>query len=472
MNVRKIVLLSLALVALIGLGCRKPTKVVVTKGQRVRIEENLLKDKPTPKVVVDALFGENIRLIGMDLSAEQVKPGEPLTITYYWECLKETPGEWKIFGHFELPGGRRMLLDHTPMGELYPISQWKPGDVVRDIQKITVENEAKPGVGTLWVGVFNEEILRTQGSGDRMKLTNKDKVANDGDNRVRAAQVTVIDKSAVSAAAAPKAAAPLKAWLIQAPIVLDGKLDEPVWGKAIETAPFGLYDGKPGNPAAAATAKVLYDDKNVYFGFHVLDKSIENPKAKRDEEVWTADAIEIYLDANADGKDYVELQFSPKNVIFDALFKEHRMPDWKDARKYDMQGLGSAVLVTGTVNQAGDVDTGYDLEVAVPLAAIPGLVLPLQKDATIRVNFFRIDATDGKVNAMYAFAPTGGDFHDLSKAGSLVFAGAPVDEAKPAPHFQPVNMKHMEKLRAIRKAHPPADRVPTPGKAAPASQGK
>ena len=470
MHLRKFVVLFLALALGATVACRKPAKVMVTKDQRARIEENLLKVKPTPKQPIDAMFAENIRLIGIDLFLEQVKPGDPLTITYYWECLKETPGEWKIFGHFELPGGRRMLLDHAPMGELYPIAQWKKGDIIRDIQKVTIDAEAKPGVGNLWVGIFNEEVLRTQGGGDRMKLENKDRVTNDGDNRVRGAQVTVVEKDASATATAtptavappPKANVSLKALQIQTPIVIDGKFDEPIWAKAVETPAFGTFDGKPADPASAATARVLYDDKNLYFAFHVLDKNIENPKKNRDEEVWSADAIEIYLDANADGHDYVELQFSPMNVIFDALFKEHRTPDWKEARKYTMQGLQSAVVTNGTANKPGDDDSFYDVEVAVPLASIPGLTLPLEKGHTLRANFFRIDSANGKVLAMYAYWPTGGDFHDLSKAGQIVFTG-PEEQPVLSGRIPPANLKQFDRLRTLKKARLPSDRMPVSG---------
>jgi hypothetical protein len=404
----------------VGVACRKPAKVVLTKDQRTRIEENLLKTPPTPKVPLGIQFGDGIKLLGVDVAPEHVKPGETLTITWYWECTKATPGEWKVFGHLELPAGKRMILDHTPVGELYPIAQWKAGELIRDVQKIVIEADSKDGPAVLWAGIFNEEIYRERGSGDRMPIVNKDKVTSDGDNRARIAQVTV------TAGAAASKAAVLKAFRTATPPVIDGKLDDEAWKAAAESAPFQKAAGGAADPADATTVRALYDDRNLYIAFHVLDPMIEATFRNRDDELWTQDAVEIYLDPGSDGADYVELQVSPANVVFDAQFKTHRTPDWKEAKAWNLAGLQTAVAVNGTLNDPADKDVGYDVEVLVPFASLAGFdKVPPDVGTTMTVNFFRMDARQGKIAGAFAFSPAGGDFHDLSKAGTLEFAGVP-----------------------------------------------
>jgi uncharacterized lipoprotein NlpE involved in copper resistance len=425
---RKIgLVLAVAAGLALAFACRKPAKTILTKDQRTRIEGSLLKQAPTPKSAVNAQFGEGVKLIGLDIAPERAKAGDPVTITWYWECTKETPGDWKVFGHLELPGGKRMILDHTPVGELYPIGQWKPGEIVKDEQKVVIDAEAKVGTATLWAGIFSEEIYRERGSGDRMPIKNKDKVANDGDNRAKVLTFGV-DAGAASAA---KPAPTLKAARTAGAIAIDGKADEADWANAAP-ATLGMADGRPADAASLTTVKALFDDQNVYFAFKVLDGAIEATFKNRDDELWTQDAVEIYLDANADGVDYVELQVSPANVVFDALFKTHRTPDWKEARSFTLDGMKTAVTVRGTLNQAGDADTGYDVEVAIPFASIPGFKpVPPAEGASIRVNFFRMDARDGKIVGAQAFSPAGGDFHDMARAGKLEL-GAPKAAAAPA----------------------------------------
>ncbi|NOZ00696.1 MAG: hypothetical protein GXP54_02245 [Deltaproteobacteria bacterium] len=419
-------------------GCRKPAKLILTKDQRVRIQENILKKAPKPKNALNADFDDKIRLIGVDLSKDRIRAGETLTITYYWECLKPVPGEWKVFVHLELPEGKRMILDHNPMGELYPIRIWKKGEIIRDIQRVAVDATSKSGLATLWVGLFNEAVYREQGGGDRMKLKNADKVPNDGSNRVRAARFQVIGKGAKTSGSGPV----LKALKAKGAFNLDGRLNEPDWNAAMPSPPFQSASGGKANPGETTAVMASYDDDNLYIAFHVDDKSIENPRKKRDDELWKGDAVEVYLDAGADGKDYLEIQVSPANVVFDALFKSHRNPDWKEAAAYTVDGMKTAVTVNGTLNKAGDEDSSYVVEMAIPFKSIPGLKGGFPKaGSTIRANFFRIEARDGKVASAQAFSPAGGDFHDLNKAGVLKFMGtaaslvrraAPVKTATPA----------------------------------------
>ena len=418
MSYRKGVVLAVALAVVVAVAvspaCRKPAKVLLTKDQQARIGENLVKEAPTPKFKSGANFGDNIRLVGIDVAPDQVRVGQEMTITYFWECLRPTAGDWKVFGHLELPGGKRMILDHVPVGELYPVSQWKQGEIIRDVQKVTVDPESKSGSAVLWAGLFSEEIYRERGTGDRMLLVNKDQVPNDGENRVRIATFGVQGKDAPA-----RGPAVIKALRTHAAPVIDGKIDEADWGFATFTV---LTDasGRAADAKAATKVRTLWDDTNLYIAFESLDDSIESKYTNRDDELWNSDAVEVYLDANADGKDYLELQVSPANVVFDAKFDTRRQPEWQKAKAFNLEGLRTAVAVNGTLNQAGDEDTGYNVEIAIPWASIPGWTkaTPAAGDE-IRVNFFRIEAKDGKVTGAQAFSPAGGDFHDLDKAGTL-----------------------------------------------------
>jgi len=420
MSVRKTIAALIVVGMVASIGCRKPAKLILTKDQRIRIQENILKEAPKTGHEVGALFGENIRLLGVDLSSDNVNAGETMTVTYYWECLKETPGEWKVFVHLELPGGKRMILDHHPMGELYPIRLWKKGEIVKDVQRFTIAADMKSGSATLWTGLYNEAIYREQGGGDRMKIENKDEVSNDGSDRVRAVRFQVRGKGSIKAAAKPV----LKALKAKGGLNVDGVLDEPDWDAALPSKAMQSASGGRADPEANTAVMAVYDDKALYIAFHVTDNAIENPRKDRDDELWKGDVVEVYLDAGSDGKDYLELQVSPANVVFDALFKSHRNPDWKVAREYTLKGLQTAVVVDGTLNKAGDKDTAYVVEMAIPFAAIPGFSGETPKPGTsFKANFFRIEARDGKVVSAQAFSPAGGDFHDLDKAGTMVFVG-------------------------------------------------
>jgi len=429
-------MIMMILTGLAMTACRRPTRLVLTKDQRIRISQNILKTAPVPMFKSGAIFGNNIELIGIDIKPKEVKPGQKLTITYYWKCLKKVEGPWKVFVHFELPMGQRMVLDHRPIHELYPIENWKAGQVIRDIQNVTIERNAKPGIATVWLGLFNEDVYKTRGGGDRMKLVNPDKVTNDGHNRVKGAIVKILPKSKKGAKAVRQIHRNkhLNAMrLMKKNIVVDGNLDEQDWKTAFYTKPFVKAGGGMAAPQDLTTAAMIYDDKYLYIGFKVMDSDIHSKFTKRDDTIWKEDAVEVYLDPLEDGRDYIELQVSPANKVFDALFSSHRVPDWHEADKYNIPGLKTAVHMNGTLNNSKDVDVGWDVEIAVPWKALKGIKnFPPKNGTRMTINFFRINYTKDRISGALAFAPAGGDFHNLDRAGEAIFIGYPTDMLKNA----------------------------------------
>ena len=412
-------------------GCRRPVRLVLTKDQRIRIAHNILKAEPKPMFRSGAVFGNNIKLIGIDMQPKEVKPGQTLKITYYWKCLRPVKGPWKVFVHFELPRGQRMMLDHQPIHELYPVRNWKAGQVIRDVQDVTVERNAHAGIATLWLGLYNVDVYKTQGGGDRMKLTNPDKVTNDGHNRIKGATVRILPKGkhGIKDSRRKSTKMHLNAMrLMKKNIVVDGNLDEQDWRTAFHTKPFQKAGGGIAAPEDRTIAALIYDEKYLYIGFKVTDSDIHSSFKNRDDTIWKQDAVEVYLDPLQDGRDYIELQVSPANKVFDALFSSHRTPDWPKADKYNIPGLKTAVRLHGTLNNSKDVDVGWDVEIAVPWKALKGIKdFPPKNGTRMTINFFRINYNKDRIAGAFAFSPTNGDFHNLKKAGEAVFIGYPTD---------------------------------------------
>ena len=113
---------------------------------------------------------------------------------------------------------------------------------------------------------------------------------------------------------------------------LDGKLDEAVWKDAASTGDFvRTMDGM--KPDQKTTAKVLYDDKNLYVAFEMEDKDVWSTLTKPDDKLWTQEAVEMFIDADGDGKTYVELQANPKGAIFDSYLPAYRAESRTTARQ-------------------------------------------------------------------------------------------------------------------------------------------
>ena len=384
-----------------------------------------------------------MELIGIDLEPQSVAPGGKVRVTWYWRCKAASPGAWKIFVHNERPGQQRTTHDHHAVDGLYMIEEWKPGDVIKDQQTLDIDPKFPPGEAVLYVGIFDEQAWASRQENVRMTVKDAGKGRSDGQKRLEVARIKITGKAAAGAPA--KKADPKKKKVVyrvlpttEAPAV-DAKLDDAVWSRARWTPAFRQPDDKPLDVRFRTRAKMLYDKENLYVAFEVLDPSINNDKTGRDAELWRKDVVEVYLDPGRDGKDYVELQFSPAGEIFDAHFSSRRQPEWKEAAKrLTMAGLEVKVAADGTVNKPGDKDRLWTVEAKIPFAQIPGVKGAPAHNTTWGLNLYRIDdSAPDRVAGMGALAPVGGDFHDLSDAADLIFLAARPTAPAAAPAVAP-----------------------------------
>jgi arylsulfatase A-like enzyme len=117
---------------------------------------------PRPAHPVDAMLGDQIQVRGYDLSPEPVAPGGEVTVTYHFTARKRIGADWKLFFHLEGPGGFRNL-DHIPVEGLMPLQRWRPGQSIRDTQRIPIPPAGPRGTYTLYLGAFrgSDHLLAT-----------------------------------------------------------------------------------------------------------------------------------------------------------------------------------------------------------------------------------------------------------------------------------------------------------------------
>ena len=139
-----------------------------------------------------------------------------------------------------------------------------------------------------------------------------------------------------------------------------------------------------------------------------------------------------------------QFQVSPKNTRFDTRYDRARQPQPFGHLDFDPGGASGA-NVSGTIGNADDTDTGYDVELVIPWANVSdGLAhTPPQAGDQVRLNLFVMDEpkTGGQRSAAWS-APRGGDFHALARFGRITLAvdapGAPAAAPAPGPAAVPV----------------------------------
>ena len=406
--------------------------------------ENILSTAPTPKFPVNADLEDKVTYLGLDVDTDEVTPGKAFTLTHYWKVNKAITDDWKLFIHLEAPDSKKSHLnaDHVPINGKYPVHVWKAGDIIRDVHRVSVPTTWPANAVEIYVGLWKGPL--------RMKPT---KGPHDTENRIFAVKLPISGGEKFERRTL--VAKHIKTGLIKP----DGKLDEKVWADAPSTGPFvRTIDGAMADEKT--TAKVLWDDKNLYVAFESEDADVWSTLDKRDDKLWTQEAVEMFIDAAGDGKSYVELQTNPKGAIFDSFLPGYRKNenDWSSNMKV-------GVKVNGTVDNRSDTDKGWVAELAIPLEDAKGKLkelknVPPKVGTEWRVNFFRLDTPAGRPSVGTGWSPPlVGDFHALDKFGVLIFGddkgNAPQMSAAAAAHKTEKDEKAQEK--APKKGDAPAE---------------
>jgi hypothetical protein len=338
--------------------------------------------------------------IGSIVSPPRAEPGRTVTLRHYFQATRPPPQGFQFFTHIVDAQSLQMLgnADHEIQGGALPLAAWPEGKIVEDVHGFSIP-EAPSGKARVLLGFWRDET----------RLPVDSPAAHDGQGRMFGPEIET-------------GALPLPEYVakkVRQPPIVDGELSDPAWQGASAVTLVGSYDGR--RPSLRTVARIVYDEQALYAAFEVEDVDVWGTLVKRDEPIYNEEVVELFLDANADGRTYNELQVSPNNVHFDAYFPAPRQG--MDLT-YDAQ-MKTAVKVEGTLNNPQDRDKGWNVELRVPftrLALVPHI--PPKPGDRWRFNMYRLEHIQRRHVEGQAFSPLGvGDFHYVPKFGWLVFSG-------------------------------------------------
>ena len=174
-------------------------------------------------------------------------------------------------------------------------------------------------------------------------------------------------------------------------IRIDGTLDEATWALAPRVGEMRLIHAPDRRPAFPTEAAVTWDATHLYIAFACSDPEPWARHANRDDRLWEAEVVEVFLDPDGDGRNYAEIEVSPTNVVVDLLIAAPQAGG-PNARRWDVAGLQTAVRRHAA---------GWVAEMAIPWASLAsaGVTAPPAPGAEWRAGLYRIKRPGGVAKA-------------------------------------------------------------------------
>ncbi len=377
------------------------------------IAEHLLSKIPTDlPATFNVNLGASVRYLGNRTPQGAVIPGVAFRVTHYWQVLAAPSKQWRVFSHVRsADAGDFLNADRSDMRSGHGPATWQPGEIIEDEQEITLPPGWKGKTAIISVGLFQQG---KHALADRARIIDPRAV----DHALNVAELAVdLDKAPPPPGTVVVKKTPL-------PIVIDGVASEPAWATATVSPEFLTAEGSP-DVTGTAQARMTWDDANLYLFASVTDSDIFSEYKTNDDPLWKADCLEMFIDADGNRTGYVELQWNPNNARFDSWFATTRAQAGDVS--FDSMAV-SAVKVRGTADVSGDTDQGWDLEVAIPWAAVTGkdanmrLRLPPRPGDRFALNVVRVDKRGDTVTASSWSRIPYSDFHALDRMLTVVFA--------------------------------------------------
>jgi hypothetical protein len=168
-------------------------------------------------------------------------------------------------------------------------------------------------------------------------------------------------------------------------VVVDGVLDEAAWRDAPWTTDFVDILGPAGPPPPLRTrAKIAWSDTYLFIAAELEEPDLWATLRDHDDIVYRDDDFEVFLDPSGTGESYFEIEINAFGTILDLFLARPYNRGGSAELAFDVQDLQRAIRLEGTLNDPGDRDKGWAVELAIPWTA---LIPPERADPTLDVPF-------------------------------------------------------------------------------------
>ena len=200
------------------------------------------------------------------------------------------------------------------------------------------------------------------------------------------------------------------------PLHIDGDLSD--W-KIPFSKEFVIHNS--GEKPTQSTVTLLSWDKNyLYIGYNCIDSEIVGKLRKQDHPIFESDdLVEVFIDPDGNGKDYVEVGVNAFNSNYDVLIQctSKECNGRKSNMSFTIKGLQTASKIT---------ESGYSVEIAIPFSSLNeitnGNFKTPKNGTTWKGNLFRIDFENPKeYQSLKPYQSKKHGFHQPAEFAELQF---------------------------------------------------
>ncbi|MFY0653468.1 MAG: carbohydrate-binding family 9-like protein [Cyclobacteriaceae bacterium] len=157
-------------------------------------------------------------------------------------------------------------------------------------------------------------------------------------------------------------------------MVIDGKMDEPIWKNAEARSFDAFYRVDKPTDEQQSIFKMVWDEQNLYLFYQFEDEYLTARETSRDGEPYNDDCAEIFI---IPAPDSLESHFGFELNIYKASNDFVYFNQYYKGKDYVFKAFDpefeAEVTYHGSLNDNSDIDKGWTLELRVPLATFSDL---------------------------------------------------------------------------------------------------
>ncbi|GAB5471988.1 MAG: hypothetical protein Mars2KO_00870 [Maribacter sp.] len=212
-------------------------------------------------------------------------------------------------------------------------------------------------------------------------------------------------------------------------ISVDGKMDENAWKNTEARTLDFFYRVELSDDDQETTFRMLWDEANLYLFYEMKDKFLTARETRRDGEPYLDDCAEIFFITAPDSLDtHFGYELNLNKVSNDFIYFNGYYGDEDVVYKQFNPEFMVGVTYEGTINDNSDIDTGWTMELAIPISNFGelGEIVPVRAGNRWAFLAIRQDRNDAEGNrrstsTIFPIYDISKNVHQANRFGLVLF---------------------------------------------------